>query len=79
MDNRYLFRARTTVKENPKHAFNHVWVEGNLIISDGKYYIHPIKNKVDVRGEFGRMIVMHEVDSSTICLCTEKGDEKEVR
>lgn len=67
---RHLYKAKTTKKENPKSIFNNVWVEGDLIISAGKYYIHPRGNAVSVEGEIGKLIVMHEVDPVTICQCT---------
>lgn len=73
-----IFKAKTT-KKNNKHAFNEVWVEGDLIISGGKYYIHPNANKVDTNGELGKIIVMHEVAKNTICRCTgltDKNGEK---
>lgn len=68
MKDRYLYKAKTTPKE--KGEFNNVWVTGNLIISNGKYYIHPLGNIVKVENETGRIIVMHEVISDTICQCT---------
>lgn len=71
-----LFKAKTTIKENKNHAFNNVWVEGNLIISVGKYYIHPIANKVDVKGELGKIIIMHEIIPDTICQYTGLKDKQ---
>ena len=68
MEDRYLYKAKTTPKE--KGEFNNVWVTGNLIVSNGKYYIHPVGNVVNVKNELGRIIVMHEVISDTICQCT---------
>ena len=65
-----LFKARTTKKHNEKHAFDNVWVEGDLIRSGGKYYIHPTGNKVNVDGELGKIIVMHEIDPTTLCQYT---------
>lgn len=65
-----LFKARTTKKHNEKHAFDNVWVEGDLIRSGGKYYIHPTGNKVNVDGELGKIIVMHEIDPTTLCQFT---------
>ena len=62
-----LFRAKTTVKEDKNHVFNNVWVEGDLIVSNGRYYIHPRTNKVNVENELGKLIVMHEVQKDTIC------------
>ena len=68
MEDRYLYKAKTTPKE--KGEFNNVWVTGNLIVSNGKYYIHPVGNVVNVKNETGRIIVMHEVIPDTICQCT---------
>ncbi len=68
MEDRYLYKAKTTPKE--KGEFNNVWVTGNLIVSNGKYYIHPVGNVVNVKSEIGRIIVMHEVIPDTICRCT---------
>ena len=68
MEDRYLYKAKTTTKE--KGEFNNVWVTGNLIVSNGKYYIHPVGNVVNVKNETGRIIVMHEVIPDTICQCT---------
>lgn len=73
MENRYLYKAKTTPKE--KGEFNNVWVIGNLIVSNGKYYIHPVGNIVKVRNEIGRIIVMHEVIPDTICQCTGLKDK----
>lgn len=73
MEDRYLYKAKTTPKE--KGEFNNVWVTGNLIVSNGKYYIHPVGNVVNVKNETGRIIVMHEVIPSTICQCTGLKDK----
>lgn len=73
MENRYLYKAKTTPKE--KGEFNNVWVIGNLIVSNGKYYIHPVGNIVNVKNEIGRIIAMHEVIPSTICQCTGLQDK----
>lgn len=76
MGNRYLYKAykaKTTPKE--KGEFNNVWVIGNLIVSNGKYYIHPVGNIVNVKNEIGRIIVMHEVIPDTICQCTGLKDK----
>jgi uncharacterized phage protein (TIGR01671 family) len=73
MEDRYLYKAKTTPKE--KGEFNNVWVTGNLIVSNGKYYIHPVGNVVNVKNETGRIIVMHEVIPDTICRCTESKDK----
>lgn len=73
MEDRYLYKAKTTPKE--KGEFNNVWVTGNLIVSNGKYYIHPVGNVVNVNNEIGRIIVMHEVIPDTICQCTGSKDK----
>lgn len=73
MENRYLYKAKTTPKE--KGEFNNVWVIGNFIVSNGKYYIHPVGNIVNVKNEIGRIIVMHEVIPDTICQCTGLKDK----
>lgn len=73
MEDRYLFKAKTTPKE--KGEFNNVWVTGNLIVSNEKYYIHPVGNVVNVKNETGRIIVMHEVIPDTICQCTGLKDK----
>ena len=70
-----LFKAKTTKKHNKEHAFNGVWVEGDLIRSDGKYYIHPVGNRVKIDGELGKIIVMHEVDPTTLCQYTGLNDK----
>ena len=74
MENRCLYKAKTTPKE--KGEFNNVWVIGNLIVSNGKYYIHPVGNVVNVKNEICRMIVMHEVIPDTICQHTGLKDKK---
>lgn len=73
MEDRYLYKAKTTPKE--KGEFNNVWVIGNLIVSNGKYYIHPVNNVVNVKNEIGKIIVMHEVIPDTICQCTGLKDK----
>ena len=73
MEDRYLYKAKTTPKE--KGEFNNVWVTGNLIVSNGKYYIHPVGNVANVKNETGRIIVMHEVIPDTICQCTGLKDK----
>lgn len=73
MEDRYLYKTKTTPKE--KGEFNNVWVTGNLIVSNGKYYIHPVGNVVNVKNEIGRIIVMHEVIPDTICQCTGLKDK----
>lgn len=79
MNREILFRAKTTKKNNPNHEFNEKWVEGNLILCGDKAYIHPVSNKIDVTGEIGRIIVMHEIDPDTLCQytgLTDKNGEK---
>lgn len=73
MEDRYLYKAKTTPKE--KGEFNNVWVTGNLIVSNGKYYIHPVGNVVNVKNNIGRIIVMHEVIPDTICQCAGLKDK----
>lgn len=73
MRDRYLYKAKTTSKE--KGEFNNVWVTGNLIVSNRRYYIHPIGNIVNVENEIGKIIVMHEVIPDTICRCTGLKDK----
>lgn len=73
MEDIYLYKAKTTPKE--KGEFNNVWVTGNLIVSNGKYYIHPVGNVINVKNEIGRIIVMHEVIPETICQCTGLKDK----
>ena len=73
MNREILFKAKTTPKESGE--FNNVWVYGDLIHSDGKYYIHPKGNLVSVTGELGKIIVMHEVIPETICQYTGVKDK----
>lgn len=61
-----LFRGKTTKKELPIREFNEIWVYGDLIKSNGKYYIHPQANKVKVESEIGKLICMHEVIPETV-------------
>lgn len=75
MNREILFKAKTTKKDNPINAFNNVWVEGDLVRSGGKYYIHPIANKVKIDGELGKVIIMHEVDPDTLCQYTGLTDK----
>ena len=75
MKDGYLYKAKTTPKE--KGEFNNVWVIGNLIVSNGRYYIHPINNIVNVENEIGRIIVMHEVIPDTICKCAGLKDKND--
>lgn len=60
------FRAKTTKKENREHAFNNVWVEGDLVVSRDKYYIHPRANAFQVTNELSKLIVLHEVIPETV-------------
>lgn len=74
-ENRGLWRGKTTPKNNGE-AFNNVWVEGDLIRSESRYYIHPVANAVKVRNELGRLIVMHEVDPLSLGRCIGSSDVK---
>lgn len=67
-DMRGLWRGKTTPKRSGE-AFNNIWVEGDLIHSEEFCYIHPFANTVIVQRELGRLIVMHEVDPSTLGKC----------
>ena len=60
------FRAKTTKKENREHAFNNIWVEGDLVVSRDKYYIHPRANAFQVNNELSKLIVLHEVIPETV-------------
>lgn len=60
------FRAKTTKKENREHAFNNIWVEGDLVVSRDKYYIHPRANAFQVTNELSKLIVLHEVIPETL-------------
>ena len=75
MNREIIFKAKTTKKNDLKHEFNEKWVEGNLILCGDKAYIHPVSNKIDVTGEIGRIIVMHEVDPETLCQYTGLTDK----
>lgn len=46
-----------------------------MILCGDKAYIHPVSNKIDVTGEIGRIIVMHEVDPETLCQYTGLTDK----
>ena len=46
-----------------------------MILCGDKAYIHPVSNKIDITGEIGRIIVMHEVDPDTICQYTGLTDK----
>lgn len=65
------FRAKTTAKVNPIHAFDNIWVYGDIIHSGNNTYIHPINNRVNMNGELGRTIIMHEIQPDTICRSLE--------
>lgn len=61
------YKAKTTPKDSSRYVFNNSWVYGDLIHSGGKAYIHPICSKVNVNVEIGKLIIMHEVMTGTIC------------
>lgn len=61
-----IFSAITTVKDSPNHEFSETRVVGDLVRSRGKYYIHPIGNAINVVGELGKTLVLHEVQPDTI-------------
>lgn len=63
-----LFKAKTTKKSDPNHALNETWVTGNLIITNEKYYIHPV-------GAIGNVIVIHEIQPDTLCQYTGLTDK----
>lgn len=69
-----LFKGKTT-KKPIGVSFNNTWVEGNLIKSSGRYYIHPLCNMVSVKNEIGKIIIMHEVQPETICQYTGVNDK----
>lgn len=73
-DTRGLWRGKTMPKYNGEE-FNEVWVEGDLIHSENRYYIHPVANAVKVQNELGKLIIMHEVDPSTLGKCTGLRDK----
>lgn len=70
-----LWRGKTMPKRNGE-AFDRIWVEGDLIHSEELCYIHPFANAVKVQGELGRLVVMHEVDPSTLGRFTGLRDKK---
>lgn len=70
-----MYRGLTTKKENACE-FNETWVEGDLIHSGDKVYIHPVSNRVSVKGELGSLIVMHEVQPDTVTQIMEKSQNK---
>ncbi len=59
------FRGKTTKKEK-LHAFNEVWVYGDLIQTKEKIYIHPKSNTFKTENELSKLIVTHEVDKNTV-------------
>lgn len=68
-----MYKAKTI--QHLGSEFNARWIEGDLIHSNDKVYIHPISNKVTVLGEVGRLIAMHEVQPGTICRLTNYKDD----
>lgn len=60
------YRGKTTTKENKEHAFNNVWVWGDLVVSRDKYYIHPRTNAFQVNNALSKLIVLHEVIPETV-------------
>ena len=62
----YLYVSRFNNEKKGKYAFDEVWIEGDLIHSGDKVYIHPVHNRVLVENELGRCIVMHEVQPDTV-------------
>ena len=69
-----LCRGKTTPKSDFTE-FNNIWVEGDLIHSRERCYIHPLANIVRVNGELGKIIVMHEIVPSTLGWYTGKNDK----
>ncbi len=61
----YLFRGKTYPKEQGV-AFNNIWVEGDLVISRDKYYIHPKANAFEVNNQLSKLVIMHEVIPETV-------------
>lgn len=72
-----LYRGKTTSKSG-EYSFNNVWIKGDLIVSDSRYYIHPKSNKVRVQGELGQLIVMHEVIPESVGECSFVPDKNGV-
>ena len=70
MNDRFKFRAKTTVKDNLKRDFNYVWTYGDLMHSKDKIYIHPYCNHFQTIGETCRLAVAHEIIPETIGQCT---------
>ena len=61
-----LFRGKTTKKDNEIKEFNEIWVYGDLIESNGKYYIHPKANCFRVESELAKLMCCHEVIPETV-------------
>lgn len=61
-----VYRGKCLKKDN--YEFSGQWVEGDLIWSGGKPYIHPRGNRVRVENDLGKLIVMHEVEPDSIIL-----------
>lgn len=49
-----------------KRKDNREWAFGDLIVSKGKYYIHPRANAFQVDGVLSRLIVLYEVIPETV-------------
>ena len=69
MENRYLFRGKRTD--------NGEWEIGSLIaLSDGKFEIaNKCENPPDSDPMWGKCVITHYVDPSTICQCTGLKDK----
>lgn len=69
MENRYLFRGKRTD--------NGEWEIGSLIaLPDGKFEIaNKCKNPPDSDPMWGKCVITHYVDPSTICQCTGLKDK----
>ena len=68
MENRYLFRG--------KRIDNGEWEIGSLIaLPDGKFEIaNKCENPPDSDPMWGKCVITHEIDPSTICQCTGRID-----
>lgn len=62
------FCYEATTVANPGGAFDKTRVQGDLIFSGGKPYIHPRSNAFHVKNDLGRLVVVHEVIPESICL-----------
>lgn len=69
------FRGKTTIKENRNHAFNNVWVYGDLITASGKCFIHPKGNRFETKGELSKYLITHEVIPQTVGQYTRLKDK----